>query len=242
MTMGKRFKRGVLLLALCGRGGNANASRLRISPKDGANKEASDATQGISARKGRGSNVHSSSGVDRRLEATDENAMPSPSSSVPGLNQNNFEWTGARFEWTDAEASAPPNNFDQINDLLGVGSAYSMPLSEPEELPAIDEVEVQATEQAYSSPANTHSWSSKSKKSKRSSPSPTPEPTTCMDYTDTNGAWVMPSDSVWNGTSFAGLTCEKLEELAGDSPEDQMTLCKFLSQGIYSGPCAIEAW
>lgn len=52
----------------------------------------------------------------------------------------------------------------------------------------------------------------------------------------------MPSDSVWEGTPFAGKTCYDLSKIDSTEQSSQVeTLCNFLSLGIFSGPSAIEA-
>jgi len=51
--------------------------------------------------------------------------------------------------------------------------------------------------------------------------------------------WVQPNDSIWKDSPYAGLTCQELKE--DTLPAGYITLCKFLSQGIFSGPCALEA-
>jgi len=52
----------------------------------------------------------------------------------------------------------------------------------------------------------------------------------------------MPGDSVWQDSSFVNMTCSDLEQIV---PETNLAgrdkLCKFLSQGVYSGPCSLEA-
>lgn len=49
----------------------------------------------------------------------------------------------------------------------------------------------------------------------------------------------MPNDSIWRGTKFANKTCDELE--AYSSPENYPKFCRFLSNGIYSGDCVMEA-
>jgi len=51
--------------------------------------------------------------------------------------------------------------------------------------------------------------------------------------------WVQPNDSIWKDSPYAGLTCQELKQ--DTLPAGYITLCKFLSQGIFSGPCALEA-
>jgi len=57
-----------------------------------------------------------------------------------------------------------------------------------------------------------------------------------------NEIWSMPPDSVWINSPFVNLTCYELERLVPKNrPFEREKLCNFLSQGIYSGPCALEA-
>jgi len=77
---------------------------------------------------------------------------------------------------------------------------------------------------------------------------PPPIPNNCEDlpkYVDgapLNVEWEMPNDSVWNNSPFSGLTCVELEDMTPEgNPAERSKLCEFLSQGIFSGPCAIEA-
>jgi len=54
--------------------------------------------------------------------------------------------------------------------------------------------------------------------------------------------WAMPDDSVWSNTPFAGKTCSELEtSVPINDPVGRLKFCEFLSQGIYSGPCALES-
>jgi len=51
--------------------------------------------------------------------------------------------------------------------------------------------------------------------------------------------WVQPNDSIWKDSSYAGMTCLQLEQVF--KPAGQEKFCQFLSQQVFSGPCALEA-
>lgn len=51
--------------------------------------------------------------------------------------------------------------------------------------------------------------------------------------------WVQPSDPFWETSPYAGMTCLQLEQVF--KPAGQENFCNFLSQQIFSGPCALEA-
>lgn len=51
--------------------------------------------------------------------------------------------------------------------------------------------------------------------------------------------WVQPFDSIWEKSKFANNTCSQLEEVF--APAGHPKFCQFLSQGIFSGPSALEA-
>ena len=132
-----------------------------------------------------------------------------------------------------SQPSANPSSRPSSNPSENPSSQPSEnPSSEPSSHPSEDPSSLPSE-----SPSSEPSSDPSSNPSSQPSSQPSDKPSQCKDLSD----WTMPSDSIWEGNPLVGKTCAELEAHVPTDQQSQYEYCKFLSQGIFKGPCASEA-